>query len=200
MIHYQSFCRDLPSFALTVYLLWSLQVFEFWMIVSCFSLLAYHVWENTQSTRLLQLSRHFSQWVFPVPLQPIPLKQSQSGHRNEGFQTETKTFTTIWSHSHSLTDSCCIIFHFWWTIANYSPFSTKSPLYWHVQLLIHTVKPTKTWRVNCRLREMVSYESRTVGELVWGEVRTQLPFGDSENLLHAIFGVTIYVNQHVCCF
>ena len=123
------------------------------MIVSCFSLLAYHVWENTQSTRLLQLNRHFSQWVFPVPLQPIPLRQSQSGHRNEGFQTETKTFTIIWSHSDSLTGSCCIIFHFWWTIANYSPFSTKSPLYWHVQLLIHTLEPTKTWRVNCRLRE-----------------------------------------------
>lgn len=168
------------------------------MIVSCFSLLAYHVWENTQSTRLLQLSRHFSQWVFPVPLLPIPLRQSQSGHRNEGFQTETKTLTILRSHSDSLTGSCCTIFHLWWTIANCSPFSTKIPLYWHVQLLIHTVEPPKTWRVNCRLREMVSYESRTVGGLVWGEVRTQSPFG--ENSLHAIFWVTIYVNQHVCFF
>lgn len=50
----------------------------------------------------------------------------------------------------------------WFMLYNFSlmmdhrkltPFSTKSPFYWHVQLLIHTVEPTKTWRVNCRLRE-----------------------------------------------
>ena len=45
---------------------------------------------------------------------------------------------------------------------------------------------------------IVAYESRTAGGLVWGEVQTHLLFG--ENLLHAIFWVAIYVNQHACCF
>ena len=50
----------------------------------------YHASADTESNTLLQWNHHFYQQVFQVQPLPTPLRQNQSGHKIEGFQSEEK--------------------------------------------------------------------------------------------------------------